>query len=90
MIVVNIDIYEQVSNQHFLQSDFKNGELSITPINKQAGDDFPGYMDSLNGIFKKFADAIKTDDLDWAKAAASSSNISSEISKTRKLIESNM
>jgi hypothetical protein len=87
---VNIDIYEQLSDQHFLQSDFKNGELSIAPINKQAGDDFPGYMDSLNGIFKKFADAIKTDDLEWAKAAASSSNISSEISKTRKLIESNM
>jgi hypothetical protein len=87
---INIDIYEQLSDQHFLQSDFKNGELSITPINKQAGDDFPGYMDSLNGIFKKFADAIKTDDLGWAKAAASSSNISSEISKTRKMIESNM
>jgi hypothetical protein len=87
---VNIDIYEKLSDQHFLQSDFKNGELSIAPINKQAGDDFPGFMDSLNGIFRKFADAIKTDNLDWAKAAASSSNISSEISKTRKILESNM
>ncbi len=87
---VGIDIYEQLSDQHYLQSDFKNGELSITPINKQSGDDFPGFMDSLNGIFRKFADAIKTDNLDWAKAAASSPNISSEISKTRKMIESNM
>jgi hypothetical protein len=87
---VNIDIFEKLTDQHFLQSDFKNGELAITPINKQAGDDFPGFMDSLNGIFMKFADAIKTDNLDWAKVAASSSNISSEISKTRKILESNM
>ena len=64
--------------------------MAITPINKISGDDFPGYMDSLNGLFKKFAEAIKTDNLNWVKAAASSSNISSEISKTRKIIESNM
>ena len=87
---VNIDIYEELSHEHFLQSDFKNGEMAITPINKISGDDFPGYMDSLNGLFKKFAEAIKTDNLNWVKAAASSSNISSEISKTRKIIESNM
>jgi len=87
---VNIDIYEELSHDDFLHSDFKNGELAITPINKISGNDFPGYMDSLNGIFKKFAEAVKTDDLNWAKVAASSSNISSEISKTRKMIESNM
>lgn len=87
---VNIDLYEEVSGQHFLQSDFKNGELSITPINRQTGDDFPGFMDSLSGVFKKFGEAIRTNDLSWVKVSSSNPNIANEISKTRKMIESNM
>ena len=89
-VSVGVGIYEELSKQYFLKADFKNGELSISPINKVSGDDFPGFSDSLNGLFKKLADAIKTDDLDWAKAAASSSDISSQIKATRSIINGNL
>lgn len=89
-VSVGVGIYEELSKQFFLKSDFKNGELSISPINKIAGDDFPGFSDSLNGLFKKLADAIKTDDLDWAKAAASSPDIGSQIKATRSIINGNL
>ena len=89
-VSVGAGIYEELSKQYFLKSDFKNGELSISPINRVAGDDFPGFSDSLNGLFKKLADAIKTDDLDWAKAAASSSDISTQIKATRSIINGNL
>lgn len=89
-VSVGVGIYEELSKQYFIKSDFKNGELSISPINKVAGDDFPGFSDSLNGLFKKLADAIKTDDLDWAKAAASSSDIGSQIKATRSIINGNL
>ena len=89
-VSVGVGIYEELSKQFFLKSDFKNGELSISPINKVAGDDFPGFSDSLNGLFKKLADAIKTDDLDWVKAAASSPDIGSQIKATRSIINGNL
>lgn len=88
-VSANVGIYEQLSNEYFLSSDFKNGEVSITPLNKIAGDDFPGYSDSLNGLFNKLGKAIDSEDMDWVKTAATSPNIVKEIQKTHNILKSN-
>ena len=88
-VSANVGIYEQLSNEYFINSDFKNGEVSISPLNKVAGDDFPGYSDSLTGLFTKLAKAIQSEDMDWVKSAAASPNIVKEIQKTHNILKSN-
>lgn len=86
-VSINLEIYEQMTNEYFVKSDFKNGEVAVSPISKVSGDDFPGFSASLNSLFRKVADAIKTDDLDWVKVSASNPNIKSEIKKIRQILQ---
>ena len=89
-VSTTINLYEPLSNTKILESNFKNGEISISPINKISTDDYPAYYDTLNNLFKKLSSAIKTNDMKWVNVSASSPVVSKQIVKIKNLFEEGM
>ena len=83
-----LDFYEPLSNEHFFDSELKNGEIKISPLKQLSGDDFPAYSDTLRRLFLKFSDAVNGEDSDWIKTAASDPDVAEKLQKTRKIIDS--
>ena len=83
----SIQIIEPLSQTIYFESVLKNGAVSISPINKISTDDFPAYYDVINGLFRKFALAIKTKDYSWIKVASGNEKINEQIEQLSNLIE---
>lgn len=83
----SIQLIEPFSNTVFLESIFRNGAVSISPINKITQDDYPAYYDVINGLFKKFALALKNRDYKWVNLAAGSEKTSEQMKQVSNLLE---
>lgn len=72
----------------YLNSSFKNGETKLVPATQTFVDDFPAYYDSWNALFRRVAEAMAgKDQASWLKAAASASDIDSQLLKTKEMIQ---
>ncbi|WP_213953668.1 hypothetical protein [Variovorax sp. dw_954] len=72
----------------YLNSSFKNGETKVVPATQTFVDDFPAYYDSWNALFRRVAEAMAgKDQASWLKAAASASDIDSQLLKTKEMIQ---
>lgn len=87
-VLVHLDFYEPLSNEHFFDTDLKNGEIKNSPFKHVSGDDFPAYSDTLRRLFLKFSDAVKGEDTNWIGTAAADPDVAAKLQKTRKIIES--
>ncbi|WP_239143007.1 hypothetical protein [Variovorax sp. WS11] len=72
----------------YLDSSFKNGETKVVPATQTYVDDFPAYYDSWNALFRRVAEAMAgKDQASWLKAAASAPDITSQLLKTKEMIQ---
>ncbi len=83
----SIQVIEPLMNFPFLKSIFRNGAVSISPINKITQNDYPAYYDVINGLFKKFSLALKTRDYKWVSVASGSEKTSEEMKKVSNLLD---
>jgi hypothetical protein len=81
-----LKIEEPLSGTTYMNTALKNGEVKVVPMTQNYVDDFPAYYDSINGLFKKLADAVSGKESTWVKSAAAAPDIESQITKTRELI----
>jgi hypothetical protein len=82
----DIRIEEPLSRTFFLNTPLKNAEVKVVPASQTQVDDFPAFVDSLNGMFVKLADAVAGKGNTWVKAAAGAQDIEAQISKTKDLM----
>ena len=83
----NVRIEEPLSGTVYMNAAFKNGEVKVVPATQTFVDDFPAYYDSLNGMFQKLADAVAGRGNSWVKSASATSDIESQILKTKQLLD---
>ncbi|WP_133240022.1 hypothetical protein [Limnohabitans planktonicus] len=83
----SIQVIEPFSKTVFLESVFRNGAVSISPINKITQDDYPAYYDVINGLFKKFSIALKSRDYKWVNVATGSEKTSEQMKKVSNLLD---
>ncbi|MFM7002221.1 MAG: hypothetical protein ACKOXU_14375 [Limnohabitans sp.] len=83
----SLQIMEPMSKEIFLDSVFRNGAISISPINKITQDDYPAYYDVINGLFRKFATAIKNRDYKWVNIATGTEKTSEQLKRISNLID---
>lgn len=83
----SLQIIEPLSKMVFLESIFRNGAVSISPINKVSQDDYPAYYDVINGLFKKFSMALKTRDYKWVNVATGSEKTGEKMKQVSNLID---
>jgi len=67
----------------FIETDLKNGENAVVPLDKLNGDDFSAYQDAIRGLFLKFADAIQKPESKWITTSASVKNIDAQMELAR-------
>lgn len=83
----SIQVIEPMSKEVLLESIFRNGAVSISPINKITQDDFPAYYDVINGLFKKFGAALKTRDYKWVNMATGNAKVFEQMKRVSTLID---
>ena len=84
----NLRFYEPLTNDEFLKTDIKNGEVKIVPGGQLSVDDFPAYEAALRGLFLKFAGALQErPDMKWITTAAAEKNISKQLDTTRSILK---
>lgn len=83
----SIQVIEPFSKTVFLESIFRNGAVSISPINKITQDDYPAYYDVINGLFKKFSLALKTRDYKWVNVATGSEKTAEQMKQVSNLLD---
>jgi len=83
----HIKLFDPLGNVVALDSNFKNGEIKEVPITQVTIDDFPAYVDSINGLFKKLGMVFANGPDQWLQYAASAKNINNQISATQKVLE---
>lgn len=83
----SIQLIEPFSKTVFMESVFRNGAVSISPINKITQDDYPAYYDVINGLFKKFSLALKTRDYKWVNVATGSEKTSEQMKQVSNLLD---
>lgn len=82
----DVRIEEPLSRTFFLNTPLKNAEVKVVPASQTHVDDFPAFVDSLNGMFVKLADAVAGKGNTWVKAAAGAQDIEAQISRTKDLM----
>ena len=93
----NVHFYEPALNTDYLNSDFKNGETAVVPIDQIGTDDFSAYQDAIRGLFLKLADALNQPasgswlptaggNSKWLTTAASAKNIESQAEASREIL----
>ena len=83
----SIQLIQPYSNTTYLDATLRNGAISITPLNKVSTDDYPAYYDVINGLFKKFATAIKSKDYSWVKVSSGNDKTVEQMETVSNLIE---
>jgi hypothetical protein len=83
----SIQVIEPFSKTVFMESIFRNGAVSISPINKITHDDYPAYYDVINGLFKKFSLALKTRDYKWVNVATGSEKTAEQMKQVSNLLD---
>ena len=85
----HIHLYEPTQNTDFLKSDFKNGEVKTFPATQLTNDDFPSFEAALRGLFIKLTRQLEDNPKDdkWVKTAASATDISSQLNRTRDILK---
>lgn len=84
----NLRFYEPLTNDEFLHTDIKNGEVKIVPGGQLSVDDFPAYEAALRGLFLKFAGALQEQpDMKWITTAAAEKNIGKQLDTTRSILK---
>lgn len=83
----SIQLIQPDSNTTYLDATLRNGAVSISPLNKVSTDDFPAYYDVINGLFKKFATAVKTKDYSWIKVSSGNDKTTEQMEAVSNLIE---
>ena len=84
----HVDIQEPVSGKHYLNADFKNGEVKLVPVTQSSVDDFPAYHDAIKGLFAKLSDNLAGNRTDWLSSATDTSGINKQITSTQELLKS--
>ncbi|MGE8355687.1 MAG: hypothetical protein ACN6N0_04720 [Microvirgula sp.] len=84
----HVDIQEPVSGKHYLNADFKNGEVKLVPVTQSSVDDFPAYHDAIKGLFAKLSDNLAGNKTDWLSSATDTSGINKQITSTQELLKS--
>ena len=83
----SIQLIQPYSNTTYLDATLRNGAISITPLNKVSTDDYPAYYYVINGLFKKFATAIKSKDYSWVKVSSGNDKTVEQMETVSNLIE---
>lgn len=83
---IQVKVNTPNSDSALFDATFKNGVVSISPINKISNDDFPAYFDVVNSLFRKFSMSIKNKDYEWAKISSGNEKIGDQIENLSKLI----
>ncbi|AUH52808.1 hypothetical protein CXB49_19455 [Chromobacterium sp. ATCC 53434] len=83
----HVNIQEPVSGKHYLDADFKNGEVKLVPASQDTIDDFPAYHEAIKGLFAKLADNLAGNRNDWLKSSTSASDIDKQIESTQQLLK---
>lgn len=82
-----VKIEEPLSGTVYLDTELRNGESKVVPATQTHVDDFPAYYDAVNGLFRKLADSIAGKGNQWVKSSSSSSDIDSQIRKTKEMMD---
>lgn len=84
---VTVTLSEPLSGKEYLNSTFKNGETKSVPATQANVEDWPGYQESLLGLFNKLTLAFSDPASDWLAHATSEKTISQQLRSTKKVIE---
>jgi hypothetical protein len=82
----NVHFFEPTLNTDYLNSDFKNGETAVVPIDQVGTDDFSAYQDAIRGLFLKLADALQQPSGKWLTTAAAAKDIESQVEASREIL----
>lgn len=83
----NVHFFEPALGTDYLNSDFKNGESAVVPIDQIGTDDFSAYQDAIRGMFLKLATALKEDSSGkWLKTAAAAKDIETQVEASREIL----
>ena len=83
---MSVHFYEPALNTDFIKTDLKNGEVAIVPAGRISTDDFAGYQDALQGLFRNFSAAFQDPNFAWLRKAASEKNIKDQIKSAIEII----
>jgi len=82
----NVHFFEPALNTDYLNSDFKNGETAVVPIDQIGTDDFSAYQDAIRGLFLKLADNLLQPSGKWLTSVASAKNIEAQVEASREIL----
>ena len=83
---INLRFIEPTLNTVFIDTDLKNGEVSVIPVGQVNGDDFSAYQDAVRGVFLKLSDALLQPGSKWITTSASAKNIETQLVTARTIL----
>lgn len=80
---ISIEVVDPLINKIYLKATFKNGVIKIIPITQTTVATGPAYKNAVDGLFLKFANALKNGGNDsWTKNSTNEKDIRKILSET--------